>query len=126
MRWILALAMIVCFSASAIAQGPATGKFETAPKQNKGLLVRKSKDSTSEKFPLKLACPGTQLAPGPLIILDDCVYEGDLNNIDVNSIESITVLKDSAAIAIWGSRGANGVIIIKTKKKKKPASVPIT
>jgi TonB-dependent SusC/RagA subfamily outer membrane receptor len=121
----LALAMIVCFSISANAQTPATGKFETAPRHNKDAFAGKSKDSTSGKFVLKLRCPGTQLASSPLIILDDCVYEGDLNSIDVNSIESITVLKDNSAAAIWGAKAASGVIIIKTKKKK-PESVPIT
>jgi TonB-linked SusC/RagA family outer membrane protein len=41
-----------------------------------------------------------------------------LAGINVNDIESITVQKDAAATAVWGSRGANGVVVIKTKKGK--------
>jgi TonB-linked SusC/RagA family outer membrane protein len=52
----------------------------------------------------------------PLIILDNFPYEGDINNINPNDIENITVLKDAAAASIWGSRAGNGVIVISTKK----------
>ena len=52
----------------------------------------------------------------PLIILDGAPFEGDLNNISTQDIESMTVLKDAASNALYGARGANGVIIITTKK----------
>ena len=52
----------------------------------------------------------------PLIILDDFEYQGDLDNINPNDVQNITVLKDAAASAIWGARAANGVIVITTKK----------
>ena len=51
-----------------------------------------------------------------LIILDGAPYDGDLNNISTQDIESMTVLKDAASNALYGARGANGVIIITTKK----------
>lgn len=54
----------------------------------------------------------------PLIILDGAPYDGDLNNISSQDIESMTVLKDAASNSLYGSRGANGVIIITTKKGK--------
>ncbi len=54
---------------------------------------------------------GLPIIPGP---------NGSLSGINPNDIESIRVLKDPAEIAFYGSRGANGVIIIKTKKAKKP------
>mgnify|MGYP003290619203 CR=1 FL=1 len=54
----------------------------------------------------------------PLIILDGAPYDGDLNNISNQDIESMTVLKDAASNALYGARGANGVIIITTKKGK--------
>lgn len=54
----------------------------------------------------------------PLIILDGAPFEGDLNAINNNDIESMTVLKDAASSALYGARGANGVIIITTKKGK--------
>ena len=52
----------------------------------------------------------------PLIVLDNFIYEGDINNINPNDIESITILKDAAATSIWGARAGNGVIVITTKK----------
>lgn len=52
----------------------------------------------------------------PLIVLDNFPYEGDLSSINPNDVESITVLKDASASAIWGARAGNGVIVITTKK----------
>lgn len=51
----------------------------------------------------------------PLIVLDGVVYNGDLTNIDPKDIADVSVLKDAAATAIYGARGANGVILITTK-----------
>lgn len=53
----------------------------------------------------------------PLIIVDGIQY-GNLEDINANDIESMEVLKDASSIAIYGSRGANGVILITTKKGK--------
>ncbi len=50
----------------------------------------------------------------PLVLIDG--IPDDINGIDPNDIESVSVLKDAAAAAIYGSRGANGVILITTKR----------
>src|SRR5690606_685510 len=55
---------------------------------------------------------------GPLIVVDNFPYEGDLNNLNPNDVESVTVLKDAAASSIWGTKAGNGVIVITTKKGK--------
>jgi len=52
----------------------------------------------------------------PLIILDGIPYGGNLTDINPNDIKSIEVLKDASAAAIYGSRGANGVILITSKE----------
>lgn len=52
----------------------------------------------------------------PLVVVDNFPYEGDINNINPNDIESITILKDAAAASIWGANAANGVIVLTTKK----------
>lgn len=52
----------------------------------------------------------------PLIVLDNFIYEGNIENINPNDIESITILKDASAASIWGARAGNGVIVITTKK----------
>lgn len=62
----------------------------------------------------------------PLIILDNFPYNGNLNNINPNDVESITVLKDAAATSIWGARAGNGVIVITTKKAKAGQPLQVT
>jgi len=57
----------------------------------------------------------------PLIILDGAPYSGNLNAISADQIEAINVLKDASSTALYGSRGANGVILIKTKMGKRNA-----
>ncbi|MDE6090398.1 MAG: SusC/RagA family TonB-linked outer membrane protein, partial [Duncaniella sp.] len=54
----------------------------------------------------------------PLIVLDGTPYDGGLDNISTQDIETMTVLKDAASNALYGARGANGVILITTKKGK--------
>lgn len=55
----------------------------------------------------------------PLIIVDGAQYSGSLSNISQEEIESLNVLKDGSATSLYGSRGANGVILITTKKGRK-------
>ncbi|WP_316802491.1 TonB-dependent receptor [Pedobacter nototheniae] len=52
----------------------------------------------------------------PLIVLDGAVFDGSIGDINQNDIESLSVLKDASSSALYGSRGANGVVIITTKK----------
>ena len=52
----------------------------------------------------------------PLVLVDG--VERDMNNIDVNEVETISVLKDASATAVFGVKGANGVILITTKRGK--------
>lgn len=59
---------------------------------------------------------------GPLYVLDGMPYDGDVAQINTQDIESMTVLKDAAAAALYGARGANGVILITTKKGKEGAA----
>ena len=54
----------------------------------------------------------------PLWVVDGVPYEGDKNNINMADIETMTVLKDAASNALYGARGANGVIMITTKRAK--------
>lgn len=63
---------------------------------------------------------GTSITQGsePLYIVDGFQMENGLQNVDVNDIESIDVMKDASATAIYGSRGANGVVLITTKSGK--------
>lgn len=52
----------------------------------------------------------------PLIVVDGIPYGGDIRDINTNDVKSIEILKDASAAAIYGSRGANGVILITSKE----------
>ena len=82
-------------------------------------IVTLSGDPTSQQPVIRMRGI-TSISAGttPLIVLDGVPYDGDMNTIASTDIESMTVLKDAAANALYGSRGANGVIIITTKKAK--------
>lgn len=53
----------------------------------------------------------------PLYVVDGVPYTGDINNINSADVESITILKDAASTSLYGSKAANGVVIITTKKE---------
>ena len=57
-------------------------------------------------------------SPDPLYVVDGMITSNDLSSINPADIESVDVLKDASATAIYGSRGANGVVLITTKKGK--------
>lgn len=73
-----------------------------APGQDQTLLIR-GENSLSAKN-------------DPLIVLDGIPYSGSLVDLDPNIIDNLSVLKDASAVAIYGSRGSNGVILIQTKR----------
>ncbi|RFM30580.1 TonB-dependent receptor [Deminuibacter soli] len=59
---------------------------------------------------------------GPLYVVDGVIGVGNINYLNPNDIETIDVLKDASATAIYGARGANGVIMVTTKRGKKGIS----
>ena len=62
----------------------------------------------------------------PLVIVDGAPYSASLSNINPQDIDQVTVLKDAASAALYGARGANGVILITTKRgKSKDAEVTV-
>src|SRR5690606_14325371 len=67
--------------------------------------------------------PGSLSGGSPFILVDGVPQ--DMNNINSNDVESISVLKDASASAIYGARAAYGVILITTKKGKKGAGRPL-
>lgn len=81
-----------------------------------GLIFNRS-NVTDEAFTIRgrSTLLGAEAAT-PLIVVDNFPYEGNVNNINPNDIESVTVLKDAAAASIWGAKSGNGVIVITTKQ----------
>lgn len=79
--------------------------------------VGKTNENPQNKTGISIRGMGTIHGPlDPLIVLDGYIYEGNIENINPNDIESITVLKDAAAASVWGARAGNGVIVISSKK----------
>ncbi len=81
-----------------------------------GVLV--SKVNGAPGGDVKIRIRGTNSITGnnqPLVVIDDFIG-GDLSTIDMNDVQSIQVLKDASATAIYGSRASNGVVIVTTKK----------
>lgn len=62
----------------------------------------------------------------PLYVVDGMPYDGDISAIDPQDIDQMSVLKDAAAAALYGARGANGVIMIKTKGGQRNTSAKVT
>lgn len=81
-----------------------------------GATVTKSSNKPGAGYSITIRGENTiNNSTEPLVVIDG-LMGGDLNNLNPNDIQSMDVLKDASSTAIYGSRGANGVIIITTKK----------
>ena len=80
-------------------------------------VISGSGDPTSGGPTIRIRGVGSMSASSsPLIVVDGSPFEGSIKDINPNDVESMSVLKDASASAIYGNRGANGVILITTKK----------
>jgi TonB-dependent SusC/RagA subfamily outer membrane receptor len=90
--------------------------------QGRAVGVDISQTSTKPGTAMQIRVRGTRsllASNDPLIVLDGIPFAGSINDIDPNSIKSIDILKDASATAIYGSRGANGVLLITTNRGAK-------
>lgn len=84
-----------------------------------GLIFNKNTITAQREGSISIRGQSTLFAnKKPLIVIDNFPYEGDINDINPNDVDNITVLKDAAAASIWGARAGNGVIVINTKQGK--------
>ena len=83
--------------------------------QTPGVNITQSSGMPGEGFNVTIRGLGTTGSSGPLYIIDG-VTGADINNLNPADIESIDVLKDAASAAIYGSRAANGVVLVTTKQ----------
>ena len=91
-------------SAGAALSGTTAGVFVS---QNSG-------EAGQDEISIRIRGVSTLNNSAPLVIIDG--IEGDINLLNPNDIESISVLKDAASGAIYGSRASNGVVVVKTKR----------
>lgn len=82
-------------------------------------VISSSGDPASDAPTIRIRGIGSMSASNaPLIIVDGMPYDGRISDINPSDVESMSVLKDAAASAIYGARGANGVILITTHRSK--------
>ena len=88
-----------------------------------GLAINKPGGDPNAGYEVRLRGLSTiSCSLNPLIVVDG-IIDGSLSNVDPNDIESITVMKDAASAAIYGTRASSGVILITTKRGKTGTSV---
>lgn len=110
---------ISSISSDELVKGTITSTEQVLQGKIAGLVVTQDTGDPSSGSSLRLR-GGTSLTASnsPLIVVDG-VAGVDINVVQPSDIKSIDILKDASATAIYGSRGANGVIIITTKSTKK-------
>ena len=82
-------------------------------------IISSSGDPASSQATIRIRGIGSMSASNaPLYIVDGMPYDGSISEINPNDVESMSVLKDAAASAIYGARGANGVVLITTKRAR--------
>ncbi len=80
-------------------------------------VISSSGDPASGGSTIRIRGVGSMSASNaPLYIVDGMPYDGSISDINPNDVESMSVLKDASAAAIYGARGANGVVLITTKR----------
>ena len=86
-----------------------------------GVQITQSSGSPGNALSVRIRGTGTPLNSDPLYIVDGVWVDG-IDFLNPSDIESMSVLKDAASVAIYGTSGANGVVIITTKEGKKDSS----
>ncbi|SCC48855.1 TonB-linked outer membrane protein, SusC/RagA family [Chitinophaga costaii] len=130
---------ITTITAKEIGNNPVTNVLSAIEGRVPGLYITQNSGLPSSSFTTQIRGNSSFNGTNPLFVVDGVTYpandnlsflsNGDLNNsisqgssalnfLDPSEIESVTVMKDADATAIYGSRGANGVILITTKKAK--------
>lgn len=105
------------------------GSIETVDAREEGLARTRALADMLRRLPgVRVSVEGDDLtvrirasssflaSEAPLVVMDGMEYRGSLTSINPFNIESITVLKNAGETAVYGARGANGVILITTKR----------
>ncbi|WP_354359861.1 TonB-dependent receptor [Pedobacter sp. UYP30] len=110
-------AAISSISGSAIAKSPVSDITNTLVGQVPGIISRQTNGKPGDNS-AAIYIRGRASSDASALIIVDGIERSSFGNIDPNEIESISVLKDASSTALFGIKGANGVIIVTTKKGK--------
>lgn len=109
---------ISSIKADDIANTSSTRVDQALQGRTSGVTILPVSGSPGSGAKIRIRGTGTNGNSNPLYIVDG-MKTGSIDNLDPSDVESIEVLKDAASAAIYGTEGANGVILISTKKGKK-------
>ncbi|HEY4650792.1 MAG TPA: TonB-dependent receptor [Pontibacter sp.] len=102
-----------------IAQRPVTNITNAITGQAAGVQTTGGGGQPGESLSIRIRGFGSWSSSNePLYVVDGVPYSGAIGNINTEDVESISILKDAASTALYGSRAANGVVMITTKKGK--------
>ncbi|MCR8556263.1 TonB-dependent receptor [Mucilaginibacter sp. BJC16-A38] len=101
-------------SSKDIENKPVLNTYQALQGESPGLIIQQSTLDPGSNVLVNIRGVGTLGDNTPLVVIDGIVG-GDLNTINPNDIASVSVLKDAGSAAIYGSRAANGVIVVTTK-----------
>ncbi|OUO18112.1 TonB-dependent receptor [Bacteroides sp. An322] len=102
-----------------IESRPITNVTKALEGQTTGVLTTSGSGQPGESASIVIRGYGSiNASQDPLYVVDGVPYDGTLSSINPSDIESMTILKDASAGALYGARGANGVVMITTKQGK--------
>lgn len=108
-----------------LARTNTTNALQALQGQAAGLKITSTSGQPGEGFNVVIRGIGSTAGSTPLYVVDG-ILTGDISYLNNSDIESISVLKDAASAAIYGSQASNGVILVTTKKGKRGAAGQIT
>lgn len=111
---------VATISSEKINSRPVTNITKALEGQVAGLQAVSASGQPGSTATIRIRGIGSiSASSSPLFVVDGFPFDGNINSISPSDIESISVLKDATASSLYGSRGANGVIIVTTKSGKK-------
>jgi len=108
-----------------LAKTNTTNALQALQGQAAGLQITSTSGQPGEALKVVIRGVGSVAGSSPLYVVDG-ILTGDISYLSNSDIESISVLKDAASAAIYGSQAANGVVLVTTKKGKRGAPGKIT
>lgn len=117
---------IASVTGDALREVPSTDVSQALQNRVAGVDIAQSSSKPGASMQIRIRGTRSLTASNdPLVVLDGIPFMGSLSDINPSDIKSMDILKDASSTAIYGSRGANGVIIITTKRGEKgqPAQV---
>ncbi|MVT10322.1 SusC/RagA family TonB-linked outer membrane protein [Chitinophaga tropicalis] len=110
---------IISIKEQTLREVPVANLSQALQGRGAGIDVQKNGGNSKPGAKPKILIRGTRsvnAANDPLFIVDGIPFNGDINDLNPDDVVSVEVLKDASATAIYGSRGANGVILVSTRR----------